>query len=897
MIGRREARGGSAMRAGISRAPVGGLRASYAALVRRISLVSLFLLICGAASAHVAHAPDAAPRVLYGVERLQHALPAGTHAVAGKRTDALIKALLDSGQLKLATNEAAAPEGFVIATTSEDRFAVVGTDDSGVLYGCLELARRLAAGRLRESLHIADAPAFVLRGPCIGMQKTYLLPGRKVYEYPYTPDQFPFFYDRAMWTEYLDFLADQRMNTLYLWNGHPFASLVRLPDYPEAVEVSDEVFANNVAMFRWLAAECDRRGIWLVQQFYSIILSKPFAEKHGLATQLSAPTPLTADYTRKSIAEFVRQYPHVGLMPCLGEALQGQENQNRWCTDVILAGVKDGMAAAGLKAEPPVILRTHATDATLVMPEALKVYHNLYTEAKFNGESLTTWEPRGVRQQLHLAMSRLGSTHVANVHILANLEPFRYGDTEFIRKSVLAMRDRLGAKGVHLYPLFYWDWPVSPDITATPLKQWDRDWIWFEAWARYAWNPDRDAAGDHAYWIGRLADHYGPAAAEKILAAYNAAGECAPRILRRYGITEGNRQTMSLGMTLDELVHPEKYREFTELWESQAPPGERLKVYAEREAKHLPHEGETPPSINAEVLSFSASAVAAIDAAAPLVTKDRAEFARLQNDIHAIRAMSQNYVAKTEAALAVLRHGYSHDPADMERAEKYLAESLDHYRTLVALTKDTYKAANSMQTSQRRIPVPGGKNGQPANYHWTQLLPLYEKELADFRAQVAALKSPAGTKARTHAPLPSADFKLLTPGLETFTVQVGNTVFTDSPATFTAVAPELEGLPGIKFALADAQAGRLPPIVIETKAPVRVLVGYFNAPGSEWRQPPTLETDASAADRGGAEPFIVDAVKCDALPTLNVHAFDYPAGRSTIDLHGNGAFVILGVVR
>ena len=29
------------------------------------------------------------------------------------------------------------------------------------------------------------------------------------------------------------------------------------------------------------------------------------------------------------------------------------------------------------------------------MPEAFKIYSNLYTMAKYNGESLTTWEPRG----------------------------------------------------------------------------------------------------------------------------------------------------------------------------------------------------------------------------------------------------------------------------------------------------------------------------------------------------------------------------------------------------------------------------------------------------------------------------------------------------------------------
>jgi hypothetical protein len=74
------------------------------------------------------------------------------------------------------------------------------------------------------------------------------------------------------------------------------------------------------------------------------------------------------------------------------------------------------------------------------------------------------------------------------------------------------------------------------------------------------------------------------------------------------------------------------------------------------------------------------------------------------------------------------------------------------------------------------------------------------------------------------------------------------------------------------------------------------LIGFFNAPGSEWRKPPTLETDATAAERGGAEALITDAAKIDALPSLNVHAFEYPAGRHTLDVHGTGAYVILGVV-
>ena len=463
------------------------------------------------------------------------------------------------------------------------------------------------------------------------MQKTYILPGRQVYEYPYTPELFPFFYDKQFWTEYLDFLATNRMNTLYLWSGHPFASLVKLPDYPYAMEVPEDVFAKNVEMYRWITTEADVAASGWCRCFTTSSFPSRSLSITACRRSWRRPIDLAADYTRKSIAEFVKQYPNVGLMLCLGEALKGPENQMYWLNEVVLPGVKDGMKLAGITEEPPVVVRRHAADLGPIMPEAVKIYGNLYTETKYTGESLTTSEPRGKWQEIHQQMSQLGSASIVNIHILSNLEPFRYGDQRFIQQCVQAARDRLNGKGIHLYPLSYWNWPDAPDKVTPPLKQLDRDWIWFEAWARYSWNPDIDPATDHAYWVNRIAEKYGnKEAAEKILEAYNDSGECAPRLIRRFGITEGNRQTLSLGMTLDQLAHPEKYGELSDLWESDAPPGERINVYVKREWNHEPHEGETPVSINKEVLKFSRKACDAIDAAEPFVTKNRDEYRAIE---------------------------------------------------------------------------------------------------------------------------------------------------------------------------------------------------------------------------------------------------------------------------
>ena len=271
-------------------------------------------------------ASNAAPRVQFGAQKVADALNAvklrGVIRDSEDRTTEQI-------HLETPHERGEKPESFKIDWASHGDIVVNSADDSGTLYACMELAKQIRElGRCPTDTigNFQSAPAMTLRGTCIGMQKTFILPGRKVYEYPYTPDLFPWFYDKKLWTEYLDFLAANRMNTLYLWSGHPFASLVRLKDYPYAVEVPDDVFAKNQEQFRWLAQECDKRGIWLVQMFYNILVSKPFADTNHISTQLAAPTPLVARLKRARLC-VLAQCMYSDFL-CLINAVCGGSNTN-----------------------------------------------------------------------------------------------------------------------------------------------------------------------------------------------------------------------------------------------------------------------------------------------------------------------------------------------------------------------------------------------------------------------------------------------------------------------------------------------------------------------------------------------------------------------------------------
>jgi hypothetical protein len=742
-----------------------------------------------------------------------------------------------------------------------------------------------------------SASEMVLRGACIGMQKPYYLPGRTVYEYPYTPETFPWFYDKALWIEYLDMLQRNNMNTLYLWNGHPFASLVKLDDYPYALEVDEETFKKNEEIFAFLTEEAGKRGIWVIQMFYNIIVSKPFAEHHGIRTQDRSRgiTPLLSDYTRKSIAAFIEKYPNVGLLVCLGEAMATYDDDVQWFTETIIPGVKDGLRALGRTDEPPIVLRAHDTNCKMVMDAALPLYKNLYTMHKYNGESLTTYQPGGPWGKIHQDLSALGSIHISNVHILANLEPFRYGSPDFIQKTAQAMHEIHGANALHLYPqASYWDYPYSADNATPRLKEIDRNWIWYEAWGRYATDAYRDRNEEIAYWSQRFDDVYGCGleAGRAILDAYEQSGEIAPKLLRKFGITEGNRQTLLLGMFMSQLVNPNKWTVYPGFRESCGPEGEDLAQYIQKEWNVEKHTGETPPQLIQETVLHGDKAVLAIEAAAAHITKNKDEFDRLRNDMYCYQAFAASFAEKVKAAMSVLNYSRSNDLIDLDFAAQCMEKSLTHYRRLVALTRDTYLYANSMQTGQRRIPI-GGDGAR--NKTWLELLPFYEKELADFNKNISFLKTYGSAgNAQQYAPLQPVDVVWKNKKQAFFSPSEGAKIFSDETYTIEAISPELAALKPLLFSLREQnQSGTT--LEFTAKKPVQVLVGYLKTERREFAASPTLETDASANDYGQAEIKIANALSIPRRGTVNIHSYTLPAGRNTLSL-GKGALFVLGVI-
>ncbi len=835
------------------------------------------------AAPHIHVAANPSPRELFAEQRLERAvagLPGDEQILLATRHDPLLAAY----EKQIPDFSSDAKEAFVLRRVG-NTIIVAGYDASGVLYGAMELADRIrAAHALPAALNYQDHPQLKIRGAALGLQKPEITYDGAEYDYRYMPDEFPWFYDKEAWSKYLDTLVSERYNALFLWSGHPFTSLLKLPKYPEAQEVPTEQLEKNIAMFRWLTAEADKRGIWVLQGFYNIHLSHTFAKAHNVPMHLSAPTDLSAEYTRYCISEFIREYPNAGIFMTLGEAM-GPHYGPEWMVKAIIPGVKDGLAEQAKVVghpvpEPPIVVRAHATDIFDVLPASKPLYSNIDTMFKWNGESLTWTNVRGPVKEEFQKLVAGANIEIANVHLLSNLEPFRWGDPDFVRQT-LSNFVRIGIGGLHLYPLRYWDWPYTADNTPTRLNQMDRDWIWYQAWARYAWNPERDPAKEHAYWVDQFAERFGtPEAGGQLLAAYELSGICAPKVLPRVGITEGNREVLSLGMTMPQLIDAKRFNPAETLWTGDAPGGERLDEYVANEINHRPHHGETPLGVAAEVAASSAKAVTEAEAASSGISASaRPEYERIVNDMRAIAALMAYYNHKTQAAELVMQFGYDHNQADLAKAEPLLAASVEDFARLTQLTETTYRNAAGMQTSQRQIPVRGG----PTTNHWRDLLPVYRAELATFQLRLKTLGDARPASAETAVrQLPQVPFTLAPGEGETFSVRSGEKLYVDAVTPIASVAPELDGLTGIRVS-----ARQEVPIHFTLAKPAQVLVGFFKSDSSK-----AMNVSPATEQWNILLPGALTTAK--GLP-VTVWAKPLPAGPNDLDL-GKGAYVVVGFI-
>jgi len=670
-------------------------------VARCLIFISLFACL----GARAAETEDA--RIVLGRERITQAL-----TEAGYLSGAIVIETNIDPASPLLPAAARRPEGFALQTTAT-KITITGADAAGALYGCLEVADRVRrTGELPPDWSTSDAPKMELRGPCLLLMKL------GDYNFPVTPEEFPYFYDRAGWVQWLDRMAELRFNTLALWNGHPFAYFVKFDRFAEAQSgIAAAQIEQNREQLHWLIREAKRRNIRLVFQFYNIHTSVYFQQAHNLPSEIRVPTPLLRDYNAYAIETFAREFPEVGYYITPGEAIE-LKYTDTWVNDVLIPAMRRGGTRG------PIWLRSWGTDLAHAKNVA-EANPDVWMERKFNVEMIADTRPEPENRE----WAALNGRFIVNIHMAANLEPFRWCAPEYIRQCV-ANSLAGGANGLHLYPRKAWRWPEGSE-PGLPLVQWERDWSWYLAWARYSWNPDRDPVAERRWWEQELARHFGDAnAASSLLDAQAAGADVLPGLQRLIWLGDSNHTILASGIRLPQL--------------EQAPgiPFLKLNDVAQRIPAYLAglRAGTTSPQptvtefIDTLVEAATRSATLATQAAAQ-ARHHRTEAEAWARDTEAVRLVARYYQEKMQAAVLRARAGA---PGSTVAPAAFLApleKSLETFRELSDLLAPAYDSISDVPawhpTRLKKVP-----------FHWSDLVPLFERELELIRQPFDAPSAP-----------------------------------------------------------------------------------------------------------------------------------------------------------
>jgi type 1 glutamine amidotransferase len=657
----------------------------------RILVLVIATILTGtsaAASVPVQTGPDATARELYGASRLRDVLE-NIQAPPGA------KVVLTRGAV-------GGPESFRLES-SASQWTVTGADASGVLYGCLELVRRIReTGTLPARLNVAEGPAFKVRGTNLFWMKW----GDMGYNWPVVPENFPWFFDRQLMLRYLDELVDNRYNTIFFWTGHPFPYFLELPRHPEARMLSDAELKRNIEHLKWFTEEADRRGIWTVLHFYNIHVSPAFAKAHereGVRVENHASTPLLEAYTRYCVGEFVKSYPNVGLMLTAGEALNVKREE--FIRDAVIAGIRDSGK------NPPLIVRAWSISFERYRDVVKDQYSNLFTMMKHNTEMIDSPYP-DPRNRDYIG---LGQHHIVNVHENSDVKPFRWASPVFIQQMVHIWQE-WGVEGFHLYPMVSWQWPVSLDRTDPPLSTIDRDRVWIEAFGRYGWNPKRPAEQEAKHWVEELAARFGtPEAGKAVYDYYVKSGPVMPGCQNLVNIYNMNYHptAVSREANLNGILYSDRLEG---LGDNLARPVDdlTLALYEKRygpvsaAARSKPplsvmdyvrdpsQEGLKPAELTALYAAMAEEALAGLEKNAAGATRERAEYGRFVNDARAVTELAHFYRDKVAAAIEKGLYDNSGERAHYDRMLRSLEASVKAYAGLDRLATPAYRQATDL---------------------------------------------------------------------------------------------------------------------------------------------------------------------------------------------------------
>ena len=422
------------------------------------------------------------------------------------------------GRITISTARDLAPESFRIRAI-RGGYSIAAGDGRGAMYGAFDFAEQFELnGKVEDK---EERPSLGVRA----LKFNVPLPGTGyLSEEDLANNQW--FWSLDYWRRFFDMAASNRYNAITFWSAHPYGRMVRIPKYPEGVEVPAAELERNIAFFRQLFQMAADRGLDTYLVTWNIHVSRTFAESHRIPAA-GFDSPLVRDYQREAIRALFDTYPMLtGLGTTAGERMSDLTARQKmdWIADTYLAALKQ------LPRPVPFLLRYWQAEPEplAAMLDAAHYAGPVYLDIKFNGEHMySSTEPHVLDPKwVALAHGRYRLLwHLRNDDVFI----LRWGDPDFVRETVRHMAgpdtagfvegseiDVPGVDRIHTEAArVHLDWQYK----------FEKHWFRYMLWGRLSFDCDEP----DATWLGYFRQRFG-AAGDAVYEALHQSGKIAPLI-------------------------------------------------------------------------------------------------------------------------------------------------------------------------------------------------------------------------------------------------------------------------------------------------------------------------------------------------------------------------------
>lgn len=485
------------------------------------------------------------PQTVYAAHRLEKALLEKRYVLKDAQADYAVQLTVNSGETGL--------EAFSI-TPSVGKLTITGSDERGLLYGCLSLSEDIQNGVALKAVKARHEQAQLpFRAIKFNLPWDAYREGYAIELHQETCR------DLRFWESFLDMMAQNRFNALTLWNLHPFSYMIRPKNFPEACPFNDEQLADWQTFYRGLFRMAKERGIDTYLVNWNIFVSPEFAKAHHVGVENpenrihrgeADTSAVIKRYTRECVTQVLDEYPDLtGLGFTHGEAMGGMTPRQRqdWFGETFLEGIRLAKRKAKLIHRVPLEANTRTGGSTSVDTEQLTrnameeldfLDGPIWAEIKFNWSHAFS-SPKLIK----VHGGKISDTYFKpqpqkyRIAWMARNEDFfclRWGVPDFIRQHIRQNTQPyvggyfVGSEGY----IPAKDYFTKPGLSVDWQYAFQRQWLFYTVWGRLLY----DASTPDAVFKNEFVRRYGKAA-EPLLEASALVGMTPIRLASFFNFT------------------------------------------------------------------------------------------------------------------------------------------------------------------------------------------------------------------------------------------------------------------------------------------------------------------------------------------------------------------------